>query len=373
MNQNAEFAVQMEQWDEFIRTEQWDAARHAGEQLRQEYPKEPGVLTNWGVVALHDGRADDAERAWNRALQIESTHQGALIWMGFCALRQKRWREAYDWGHRILTVDPDSKDAKQILSRALGWIGQAHITAAEWDKVLVVAQELLRYEPDSATAHYLLGWAEIGHDAPAVRAEKHFRKSLALIGSSPSSCDATAGNISWGLGDSLYRQERFAEAQLIFRDLKRARPDDAILQNGERNALAGLVKQAMSMGDGVHIKAWSDELLVADPDSVLGWNARGVYLLQHAGQARAAIPCFQHALDHAKSSSDKAICSVNLGWAWMRLHRPGRAERAFRLAKQHNPHSNDARIALQVRRMQKRYDALLGMALVIVVFTMVVH
>ena len=372
ISKKANLATQMEKWDELIRAKEWDAAREAAEQLRRCHPNDPGVLNNWAIVAAHDGRDHDAVGAWNQALQVDPKHMNSLTGMAVYAVQHKRWREAYEWGRRMLTVDSCSIDAKQILSTALGWMGRTHIDAAEWDKAIVVAQEILQFDPDSPTAYYLLGWAEIGQEAPAIRAEQYFRKSLSLVGIMPST-NATADLISWGLGDSLYRQERFTEALSIFRNLKRARPYDVTLQNGERNSLTGLVKQAMFKCDGTQIKSWSDELLAVDQKSTVGWNARGLYLLRHARQPRAAIPCFQHALENAKSSSDRAVCAVNVGWAWMRLHRLARADKAFRLAQQFDPHSNDVRMALQVRHMQKQYDALLAVAAVVVVLVIAFH
>ncbi len=342
--------------------------------MRQDYPQDPGVLNNWAVVAAHDGQWDDAVAVWADALAIQPNHLHALIGRAHYALHQKAWREAYQWGLCALNTHPDSPDAHRIIVAALGRLGNTHIQASEWDPAAAVAHQLLQYQPDSPTAFYLLGRVELGQDKPAVKAEQHFRKSLALIDSAPINSDKTSlDQVLWALGDSLYRQQRFTEALKIFRKLKETHPDDEAVQNGERNTLTQLVKQAVAQGAGNPIKTWSDELITINPSSMVGWNARGLYFIDHARQPREAIPCFQRALEHATDPKDKATCATNLGWAWMSRHRVGHADRSFREAAQWNPHGKDVRTALRVRRMQKQYDSLLAVAFVVVVIVMAFH
>ena len=353
-----------------INARQWDEARERCVQLYADHPDDVEVLNLRAIVAAHDQDWLQAEELWTRVHKTSPDNVAALLGLADVESRRENWATAASWARRAAVVDsPHVADARQRLTIVLSRWAQETSRSGQWDAAKAVAEELLVYVPDSPVASHVLGLRELAQDSPAARAERWFRKSMDNAVSDSALPAYYQAQIRFSLGDALYRQGKFEEALPLLFEAFRMLPDDANTKNGVRNVLSALLNRAREKRDWPNVKEYCEDLLAVFPDHHAAWNVLGLYHLKQ-GNFKEACESFKKALrcaEPAASATEKAHYAGNLGWTWMRLRRYGRADRAFRAASGYDADAPDVRLALQVRRMQRQYDSILGIGALIIV------
>jgi tetratricopeptide (TPR) repeat protein len=90
-----------------MRSADWLAAQLELEQLTAEHPAYPGPHVNLALVYLHDGRADEARAALDRALALDPGHAAANTQLGILLREEGEFAQAEEAYRRALATDPD--------------------------------------------------------------------------------------------------------------------------------------------------------------------------------------------------------------------------------------------------------------------------
>jgi tetratricopeptide (TPR) repeat protein len=90
-----------------MRAQNWVQAELELEQLTRDYPTYPGPLVNLAIAYKHDGRADDAAAAIERALAADPDHAAANTERGIMLREQGKFAEAEAAYRRALATDPE--------------------------------------------------------------------------------------------------------------------------------------------------------------------------------------------------------------------------------------------------------------------------
>ncbi len=164
---------------------------------------------NLGNILMRQGKIDEAERHFVRALQLKQDFAEAHLGLGMVLAERGRFDEAIDQFRERLRLKHASPTALSNLGMALAQTGQATKAAEQFTAAL-------RVDPNYGDAHFGLGlllakqgrWNEAG---------QHFRSALR---SDPRNVDAR-----YSLGVLLAKQGRFEEASRAFLDTLQIAPN----------------------------------------------------------------------------------------------------------------------------------------------------
>ena len=161
---------------------------------------------NVGMLAVGDGRYDDAMAEFRRAIELEPRYVNAYNMLGFCLrlthrsdesvpyfqkaieIDPRHWRAIYNLARvykdqgkfveaatgfqRSLEINPDQPDAYLHLAECLMRMGRA-------DAAIVALEELIRLHPDNADAHWNLAGL-LRATGRGAEADAHRAKALAI-------------------------------------------------------------------------------------------------------------------------------------------------------------------------------------------------
>jgi len=125
-----------------------------------------------GDSAFRDEDYDEAQVAYEHALQIEPDHARAVAALGTCYLKNRQVKKASDLLTDHLRRHPENTAARLVLARAL-------LRQAEYGLAAEALRAALRSDPDNLMAHYNLGfiaYRERDFDA----ALSHLKRAIVL-------------------------------------------------------------------------------------------------------------------------------------------------------------------------------------------------
>lgn len=164
---------------------------------------------NLGNILMSQGKFDEAETRFARALQLKKDFAEAHLGMGMVLVERGRFDEAIERFRERLRLKHASPTALSNLGMALARTGQATEAAERFVGAL-------RLDPNYGDAHFGLGLL-LARQGRLDEAARHFRSALR---SNPLNVDA-----HYSLGVLLAKQGRFEEAAHAFRDTLRIAPN----------------------------------------------------------------------------------------------------------------------------------------------------
>jgi tetratricopeptide (TPR) repeat protein len=112
--------------------------------------RDPQKLFEAGEAALHAGRLDEAERAFQQVLAINPGVAGAYANLGVIHMRRKQWPQALEMLHKAEKLAPD------IAGIRLN-IGLVYFRQNDFGRAIQPFESVVQQSPDSYQARYLLG------------------------------------------------------------------------------------------------------------------------------------------------------------------------------------------------------------------------
>jgi tetratricopeptide (TPR) repeat protein len=119
--------------------------------------RDPQKLFEAGEAALHAGKLDEAERAFQQVLAINPSVAGAYANLGVIHMRRKQWPQALEMLHKAEKLAPDMAGIR--LNIGLVYYRQKNFAAA-----IGPFESVVRQTPGSYQARYLLGFCYFFND-----------------------------------------------------------------------------------------------------------------------------------------------------------------------------------------------------------------
>jgi len=121
---------------EALREHRVAAARSFLAELHHLAPGDPDVNYVFGVCASQSGDWESANKYWQKAIDIDPRHVGALMELGRIALRENRAGEAAAYFRRAIDAQPGSWPPHAMMAQALTMQGQYSGAVDEADRAL---------------------------------------------------------------------------------------------------------------------------------------------------------------------------------------------------------------------------------------------
>jgi tetratricopeptide (TPR) repeat protein/SAM-dependent methyltransferase len=251
------------------------------------------------------GQGRDAERCYRDALAIDPGHAGSLHHLGLLALQEGRHQDAANLIGRAIALNGNVPECHYQIGIALGSLGCFEAAAAH-------NRRAIELRPGYAEAHINLGnalKAQVRH----AEALESYRRALAL---QPRSHDA-----HYNIGNLLADLGTFAEAVDHYKAALAISPDHAPTHNNLATALAalgaledaighyqraatldpGMVQVAINLanalreaGNGADAAHWYRRAIEHEPNAISAHQGLGA-VLAASGDAEGAQRCFEQA------------------------------------------------------------------------------
>ena len=173
-----------------------DEARLAFLALVDRYPNEANAHYSFGVYQLAQD-ADAALKEFQRTLELNPSHQPAMVQMAFEYLKRDQYNDALPLAERAVQLAPNMYPARNVLGRVLLELGQIPRAVTELEAGVKLA-------PSSPEMHFALAraYTRAGRKQDADRErelfkklqEKNNEKDAAQVGNSPSNSNAPKPN-----------------------------------------------------------------------------------------------------------------------------------------------------------------------------------
>lgn len=287
--------------------------------FKASVPFDAVVWNQIGIEAFKAGRRSDAQSAYRRATELQSTW--ITPWANLASLHQHadRWDDAERAWRRALDAQPADAGALSGLAQALTLLGRRSEAAA----VLQRAEQAQGAAVDDLRAQ--------------AAAYFNLNQWRAAIGKYEQVTKIDASQVA----DWVY----LGNAHAAVRQREEARSAYTRAEAIDRNhpgLLTGLAKFHGEAGDFARALEYSERGTKLRPGDALLWNAKGYSLLQ-LGRYPEAVA----ALDTAAGLQPQAPAAwINLGHGYFRLRAYADAIRALQRAVQIAPMAGDARILL---------------------------
>ncbi len=236
-----------------------------------KYPTNARAHNNLAWAYQQQGKAEEANRHFARAVELQPGYVSARYNWGVALLDQGRATEAIAQFEAAVRLAPDHADACMNLGNALMQLQRAAEAIPQYEAAL-------RLKP-GADVHYDLGVALIERSRPG-EAAAHLRTALQL---NPDLPDA-----HYQLARVAEQAGQLAEAERQYTETLRLAPDHLV---AHRNFGLLLARSDRLAPAAVHFRA---VIRLAPADADAHANLGNVYLLQ--GQAREAVKCYEEAL-----------------------------------------------------------------------------
>lgn len=178
----------------------WVDPIHLWNDVLAKYPDSIMALDTQGVLSLQDGKLDDAQRAFERVIELVPGFSAAHYGLGVVFSRRGNWEQAAASLESALALEPKDRDAALLLAKS-------HEQRGQPDRALDRYQQIVDQDPSAAVA-----WARSGllleRAGRLEDAAERYRTVLAL--------DRNDDQARAALGGVLLRLERWAEAREVF-------------------------------------------------------------------------------------------------------------------------------------------------------------
>ncbi len=174
--------------------------------LRQE-PRNVAALSNLGVIYSHTGRADQAITSYRRALQLSPDDKALLLNLGLVYLRQEDHARALPLFARVVAIDPQHLQARQLLAVCRAYTGQLAPAIQDLESLRAAA-------PRDENILFLLGFVYLKNQ-DSEKAQAIFRQMFEAAG------PVRAGFL---LGRAYYEAAMFPQAEENFLEVLRLDP-----------------------------------------------------------------------------------------------------------------------------------------------------
>jgi tetratricopeptide (TPR) repeat protein len=269
------------------------------------------------AVALHQqGRLDEAEKLYARALKLQRDNFDALHLLGVLNHQRGKANEAHRLIAAALKVDPGSPDALSNLGMVLNTLKRGPEALAALDKALAIA-------PDHADALNNRGNVLLDLKRP----EEAIKAFDAVLAAAPSHLQARINR-----GNALTELGRVDAALADYEAALVAAPNHPLAHYNRGNALRLLGREPEAVVAYEHA-------LTAAPEHVSAWLNRG-HALAALNRHRDAITSYDRVLtlqgDHADAHFNAAMSLLTVGdyargfqeyeWRWKRTGMVARKE-----------------------------------------------
>jgi predicted O-linked N-acetylglucosamine transferase (SPINDLY family) len=298
------------------------------------------------ALELHrQGRLDEAELLYRRALQAQPRNFQALLWLGVVALDKNQCEPALDLFSRASRENPQSVEAHLFLGRALTRLKRYAAALPSYDAALVL-------DPARADTHISRGTAlrNLGRPADAIL---NFERAIALQPHNPEAHN--------NRGNALRDLEHYGAALASYQRALELRPDSAEIHNNLGNAQLSLGQYEAALASYERAIALKPQYAEAHnnrgvmlarlkrheaglascataiglrPDYANAYNARGT-MFADLEQFESALADYERALALAP---DMALAHHNHGNALRAMHRYSAAAASYSRAVALDPH-----------------------------------
>jgi tetratricopeptide (TPR) repeat protein len=147
-----------------------DESRKVFDTLLSRYGDEPNVHYSFGVFLINQD-ADAALKEFSRTLELEATHQPAMVQMAFEYMKRGDYDTAMPLAEKAVQLAPKMYPARNVLGRLLLQAGQV-------DRAIQELEEGVRLAPSSPEMHFALSraYARAGRQADAKREQDTFKQ-----------------------------------------------------------------------------------------------------------------------------------------------------------------------------------------------------
>lgn len=235
-------------------------------------PKEYQAWNLLGVVRAEQGRQQEAEQLFQKAVQGDSRITGAHVNLGLLYLQTGHPKDAAGQFEQALKLEPDRKDIQKHLVQALQVEASGAIKEGNNQQALALLLHVSRLIPSDAVVRYELGDVELRMGL-FQNAQSSFEASLHMRPNDP---DCLLGLASAEIG-----MKQPAEAAPILRQYLKIRP-----QNAAAHYALGYVLRLMQQN--VEARTELNLCLKLDPQQVNAVFQLGVIDLEEGKFDRAA-------------------------------------------------------------------------------------
>jgi len=256
-------------------------------------PLAPEAMVTMGRLLASSGRAEEATKILDRALELETGNVDAMIWLSRAHEMNGDFTNAEIMARQARDQRPELwwvHDRKAVLDFRQGKYADA---AESWMRVLELT-------PDNAAALSKLGASHFEQGTLA-KAEEAYRASIEMARTPPA---------LYGLGSVLFFERKYDEAIHWFREAVRLAPDHFACWGNLADAQRWVPGQKGQSDESFdRAIALVRRELDTNPDDGRGWGKLALYLAkreQHA-EARAALT---RALSHGSVATETLVHGV---------------------------------------------------------------
>ena len=139
-------------------------AERGFQSVLREQPRNIAALSNLGVIYSRINRADEAIAVYQRALKLSPDDKAILLNLGLVYLRQEAHSRARPYFARVVAIDPQHLQARQLLAVCRAYVGQIAPAIQDLEALRVTA-------PRDEGILFLLGFAYLkNHDVEKAKA-----------------------------------------------------------------------------------------------------------------------------------------------------------------------------------------------------------
>lgn len=186
----------------------YPAAEQGFQTVLHSQPHNLGAIGNLGILYARTNRTDLAVKQYKLALRLSPDDPAILLNLGLAYLKQDRHSLALPCFARIAELDPQHRQARQLLALCRLYTGQIAQGIHDLDQLQAAA-------PNDEQILFLLGFAHLKNNEPDA-AQAVFNRMFEVAG---------PARANFLLGRACYEAELFPRAEESFLDVQRLDPN----------------------------------------------------------------------------------------------------------------------------------------------------
>lgn len=283
-----------------LAAEDYQSAEHGFQSVLRQEPRNVAALANLGVVYSRTSRADQAISTYRQALQLSPDDKAILLNLGLVYLRQEDHARALPLFARVVAIDPQHLQARQLLALCRAYSGQLGPAVRDLEALRAAA-------PQDENILFLLGFVYLKSHEPD-KAKAVFEQMFAAAG---------PVRAEFLLGKAYYEATQFPQAEESFLKVLQSDPRFP----GVRLELGKVYISLRKTDDAIRQLELALKEAPDDPDAsyflggVLVQESKFVEGIPHLEHAKTAKPDFwapYFYLGKAKLRLDKPVEAVTL-------------------------------------------------------------